>query len=191
MITSLRAAGWSLPGRGYSVSTYKVVCPLTVWTCSTLSSDEEEDDDDIERRCVQLRCLNPTTSLRNLRGRNEPGVSYAFLCFLLTVSRTHTRSLFLTLFSRLQILSLSHSFIHSRANANSFFLPYICSLSFKFSLSLSLSHTHTHSFFLTYVISHSNSRSLFGLVSLFNRISRFVGYLMPKPSFEKNKSSTI
>ena len=29
------------------------------------------------------------------------------------------------------------------------------------------------------------------LVSLFNRISTFVGYLMPKPSFSKNSSDTI
>ena len=28
------------------------------------------------------------------------------------------------------------------------------------------------------------------LVSVFNEISTFVGYLMPKPSFEKNRSST-
>ena len=30
-----------------------------------------------------------------------------------------------------------------------------------------------------------------GLVSLFNGISTFVGYLMPKPFFEKNSSGTI
>ena len=30
-----------------------------------------------------------------------------------------------------------------------------------------------------------------GLVSLFNDISTFVGYLMPKPSFQKNSSGTI
>ena len=31
----------------------------------------------------------------------------------------------------------------------------------------------------------------FGLVSLFNGISTFLGYLIPKPSFEKNSSGTI
>ena len=31
----------------------------------------------------------------------------------------------------------------------------------------------------------------FGLVSLFNGISTFVGYLMPKPFFRKNSSGTI
>ena len=31
----------------------------------------------------------------------------------------------------------------------------------------------------------------FGLVSFFNGISSFVGYLMPKPSFLKNRSGTI
>ena len=31
----------------------------------------------------------------------------------------------------------------------------------------------------------------FGLVSLFNGISTFVGYLMPKPFSEKNSSGTI
>ena len=31
----------------------------------------------------------------------------------------------------------------------------------------------------------------FGLVSLFNGKSTFVGYLMPKPSFLKNSSGTI
>ena len=31
----------------------------------------------------------------------------------------------------------------------------------------------------------------FGLVSLFNGISTFIGYLMPKPFSEKNSSSTI
>ena len=31
----------------------------------------------------------------------------------------------------------------------------------------------------------------FGLVSLFNSISNFVGYLMPKPSFKRNTSNTI
>ena len=31
----------------------------------------------------------------------------------------------------------------------------------------------------------------FGLVSLFNDISTFVGYLMPKPFFSKNTSGTI
>ena len=31
----------------------------------------------------------------------------------------------------------------------------------------------------------------FGLVSLFNGISTFVGYLMPKSSFEKNSIDTI
>ena len=30
-----------------------------------------------------------------------------------------------------------------------------------------------------------------GLVSLFNDISTFVGYLMPKPSFEENSDCTI
>ena len=29
------------------------------------------------------------------------------------------------------------------------------------------------------------------MVSFFNGISTFVGYLMPKPSFEKNRSGTI
>ena len=32
---------------------------------------------------------------------------------------------------------------------------------------------------------------LFDLVSLFNGISTFVGYLMPKPFFQKNSSGTI
>ena len=32
---------------------------------------------------------------------------------------------------------------------------------------------------------------LFGLVSLFNGISTFVGYLMPKPFSKKNSSGTI
>ena len=31
----------------------------------------------------------------------------------------------------------------------------------------------------------------FGLVSMFNGILTFVGYLMPKPSFKKNGSYTI
>ena len=31
----------------------------------------------------------------------------------------------------------------------------------------------------------------FGLVSLLNGISTFVGYLMPKPSFKKNSNGTI
>ena len=31
----------------------------------------------------------------------------------------------------------------------------------------------------------------FGLVFWFNEISTFLGYLMPKPSFEKNSSGTI
>ena len=31
----------------------------------------------------------------------------------------------------------------------------------------------------------------FGLVSLFNRISTFVGYLIPKPPLEKNSHDTI
>ena len=34
-------------------------------------------------------------------------------------------------------------------------------------------------------------RERFGLVSLFNDISTFMGYLMPKPSFEKNSSDAI
>ena len=34
-------------------------------------------------------------------------------------------------------------------------------------------------------------RPWFGLVSLFNGISTFVGYLMPKPFSEKNSSGTI
>ena len=33
--------------------------------------------------------------------------------------------------------------------------------------------------------------TMFGLVSLFNGISTFVGYLMPKPFFKKNSSGTI
>ena len=31
----------------------------------------------------------------------------------------------------------------------------------------------------------------FNLVSLFNGISTYIGYLMPKPSFKKNSSGTI
>ena len=34
-------------------------------------------------------------------------------------------------------------------------------------------------------------KNLFGLVSLFNGISTFVGYLLPKPFSEKNGSDTI
>ena len=34
-------------------------------------------------------------------------------------------------------------------------------------------------------------KSSFDLVSLFNGISTLVGYLMPKPFFEKNSSGTI
>ena len=33
--------------------------------------------------------------------------------------------------------------------------------------------------------------NLYGLVSLFNGISTFVGYLMPKPFFSKNSRGTI
>ena len=33
--------------------------------------------------------------------------------------------------------------------------------------------------------------SLIDLVSLFNGISTFIGYLMPKPFFEKNSSGAI
>ena len=37
----------------------------------------------------------------------------------------------------------------------------------------------------------NNNNRWFGLVSLFNDISTFVSYLMPKPSLKKNSNDTI
>ena len=42
-----------------------------------------------------------------------------------------------------------------------------------------------------YVDEKYNISKSIGLVSLFNGISTFVGYLMPKPFSEKNSSGTI
>ena len=43
----------------------------------------------------------------------------------------------------------------------------------------------------TQILLCNNLYALVSLVSLFNRISTFIGYLMPKPFFWKNRSGTI
>ena len=51
---------------------------------------------------------------------------------------------------------------------------------------------HIHTYTYIYIYTHTyTSLVYFGLVSLFNGISTFVCYLVPKPAFKKNYNGTI